>query len=44
MRNSIDHSENKIIMQSGLFVNEIGPGAFQSGVQQTRVLQVYERQ
>ena len=43
MINPIEHSENKIITQSGLFGNEIGPGVLQSSVQQTRVLQEYQR-
>ena len=40
---SIEHSENKIITQSGLFENEIGAGVLQSSVQQTGVLQEYQR-
>ena len=34
----IEHSKNKIITQSWLFENEIGPGVLQSSAQQTRVL------
>ena len=30
----IEHSENKIIMQSGLFENEIRPGVLLSSIQQ----------
>ena len=32
-------SENEALTQSGLFKNEIGPGAFQSSVQRTQALQ-----
>ena len=39
----IEPSENKIIMQSGLFKNEIKPGVLLSSVQQTRVLQDFQR-
>ena len=38
-----DHSENKIIVQSGLFENEIGPGVLMSSVQKTCVLQEHQR-
>ena len=31
----MEHSENKIIIQSGLFENEVGPGVFQYSIQQT---------
>ena len=34
---SIDHSENKIITQSGLFENETEPGVLQPLVQQTQL-------
>ena len=39
----IKHSENRIIIQSVMFENEIGPGVLQSSVRQTRVLQEYQR-
>ena len=45
MNELIEHSENKVIpqsglfSQSGLFENEIGPRVLQSSVQQTRALQ-----
>ena len=39
----IEHSENKSIIQSGLFENEIRPGVLQSSIQQTRVLQDFQR-
>ena len=39
----IEHSENKVIMQFGLFENEIGPGVLLSSVQQTRALEEYQR-
>ena len=39
----IEHSENKIITQSGLFENEIGPGVLQPSAQQTGMLQEYQR-
>ena len=39
----IEHSENNIIMQSGLFENEIRPGVLWSSVQQTRALQDFQR-
>ena len=32
---TIDHSENKIIRQFGLFENEVGPSVLQSSIQQT---------
>ena len=32
-----EHSENKIITQSGLFENEVGPGVLQSSIQQTNI-------
>ena len=35
----IEHSENKVIMQSGLSGNEVGPGGLQSNLKQTFVLQ-----
>ena len=31
----IEHSENRIITQSEVFENEIGPGVLQSSVQKT---------
>ena len=40
---SIEHSENKIIAQSGLFENEIGPGVLSSSVQQPLALRECER-
>ena len=40
----IEDSENKIITQSGMFGNEVGPGVLQSSVRQTRMLQEYQRQ
>ena len=40
---SIEHSGNKIIVQSGMFENEIGPVMLQSSVRQTQVLQEYQR-
>ena len=39
----IGDSENKIITESGLFETEIGHGVLQFSVQQTRVLQEYQR-
>ena len=39
---AIEHSENKIIMQFGLFENEIRPGVLWSSIQQTRVLQDFQ--
>ena len=38
-----EHSRNKIIMQPGLFENQIRPGVLQSTVQQTRVLHEYQK-
>ena len=38
----IEHSENKIITQSGLYENEIVPGILQSSIQQIRVLQKHQ--
>ena len=38
----IERSENKVIVQSGLFENEIGPGVLQSSVQQIRPFQEYQ--
>ena len=38
-----EHSENKIIRQSGMFENEIGPEVFQSNVRQSRTLLEYQR-
>ena len=35
----MEHSENEIITQSGLFENKIGPGELESSAQQTLVLQ-----
>ena len=35
----IEHFENKIITQTGLFENKIGPGVLQSRVHQTCLLQ-----
>ena len=40
---TIEHSGNRIIFQSGMFENEIGSGVLQSSVRQTRVLQEYQR-
>ena len=40
---TIEHSENKIITQSGMFENEIGPGLLESSVRQTHALQEYQR-
>ena len=40
---TVEHSENRIIFQSRMFENEIGPGVLQSSVRQTRVLQEYQR-
>ena len=34
----VDHSENNIIKQSGLFESEVEPGLPQSSIQQTYVL------
>ena len=34
MWKDIEHSENKMVRQSGPFENEIGPGVLQSGIQQ----------
>ena len=39
----IEHSENKIITQSGLFGNETGSGVLHSIVQQTLALHEYRR-
>ena len=39
----IENSENKVIMQSGLSENEIGPGVLESSVQQARLLQHYQK-
>ena len=39
----MEHSENEIITLSRMFENEIGPGVLQSRVQQTRVLQEYQK-
>ena len=39
----IEHSENRIITQSGMFENEIGPRILQSSIQQTRALEEYKR-
>ena len=39
----IEHSEHKVIAQSGLLGNEIGPGVLQYSVQQTSVLQECQR-
>ena len=39
----IERSENKIITQSALIENEIGPGILCSSVQQIRALQKYQR-
>ena len=39
----IEHSENKIIVQSSLFENEIGPGVLKSNVQKTGALQYRQR-
>ena len=39
----IEHSKNKVIMQSRLFENEIGPEVLQSSVSQTCPLQEYQR-
>ena len=38
---SIEHSENKVIMQSGLAEDEIGPGVLQSSIKLTCLLQEY---
>ena len=40
---SKEYSDNKAIVQSGLFENEIGPGVFQFSVQQTCSLQESQR-
>ena len=40
---SIEYSENNIIEQSGMFVNEIEPGVPQYSVRQTRAPQEYQR-
>ena len=40
---TIEHSENRIIFQSEMFENKIGPGVLQSSVRQTRELQEYEK-
>ena len=36
---TIEHPGNRIIFQSGMFENEIGPGVLQSSVRQTGVLE-----
>ena len=41
---TIEHSENRITFQSGMFENEIGLGVLQSSVQQARVLLEYQMQ
>ena len=38
-----EHSKNKIIIQSELFENEIGPRILQSSIQQARTLEEYKR-
>ena len=38
-----EHSENKVIVESGLFEKEIGPGLHQSSIQQTLALQNYQK-
>ena len=38
-----EHSKNKIIIQSELFENEIGPRILQSSIQQTQTLEEYKR-
>ena len=38
----IEHSENEIITQSGLFENEIGSDVVQDRVQKTEQLQEYQ--
>ena len=38
-----EHFENKIITQTGLFGNKIGPGVLQSRVHQTCLLQECQR-
>ena len=38
----IEHSKNRIITQSGMFENEIGPRVLQSSIRQARVTQEYE--
>ena len=43
MRSSIEHSENKIVVQSGLFKTEIGPGLLKSSVQKKCILQERQR-
>ena len=43
MEEAIEHSENKMITQYGLFENDIGPGVLQSSVYQTRALQEYQK-
>ena len=40
---SIEHSENRITVQSWLTENEIGPGVLQSSIQKTCVLQEIQR-
>ena len=42
MDHLIEHSENKIVTQSGLFENEIGPGVLNSSIQQIRLLEEYQ--
>ena len=39
LQGRIEHPENNIIAQSGLFQNEIGPGVFQFNAQWTWTLQ-----
>ena len=39
----LEHSENKMITQSGLHENEIGPEVLYSSIQQARVLQDIQR-
>ena len=41
--NGIEHSENKIVTNSGMLENEIRPGVLQSSVRHTRVLQEYQK-
>ena len=41
--NVIEHTENRMIAQSGMFENEIGPGVLQTNMQQRRVLQDFKR-
>ena len=42
-RPGLPYSENRIIVQSGLFENEIGPGMLKSSVQKTCVQQERQR-